>query len=137
MKLMTDRCCAANDSMFLLPFWSVSPNAYCAALVENKMAASANVIHPRSPGDSADKERASVASVVPSSFMVFGGATSSYSFSIRLIIPIPEVSCGLGKNTSRVCDRRFQLRGMGERLAAQQAWRRAATGQPNPVSLGS
>jgi hypothetical protein len=59
------------------------------------MRASANVIHPRSSGGNADKERASVASVVPSSFMAFGGATSSNSFSIRLIIPILEVSCGL------------------------------------------
>ena len=91
MKLITDWCCAANVSMFLLPFWSVSPNAYCAPLVENKMRASTNVIHPRSSGDNADKERASVASVVPSSLMPFGGATSSNSFWIRLI----EVSCGL------------------------------------------
>src|SRR3974390_1208332 len=64
MKLMTERCCAANDSMFLLPSWSVSPNANCALLVENKMRASAKVIQPRSSGGSADKERASGASVV-------------------------------------------------------------------------
>jgi hypothetical protein len=44
--------------------------------------------------DKADKERASVASVVPSSLLAFGGATSSNSFSIKLIIPIQEVSCG-------------------------------------------
>src|SRR5262245_29902517 len=94
MKLMTDWCCAANASMFLLPFWSVSPNAYCAPLVETKMRASANVIHPRSSGGKANKERASVASVVPSSFLAFGGATNSNSFWIKLIIPILEVSCG-------------------------------------------
>src|SRR6516165_1723977 len=93
MKLMTDRCCAANDSIFLLPFWSVSPNAYCAPLVENKMRASANVIHPRSSGGRSNKERESVASVVPSSFLAFGGATNSTSFWIKLIIPILEVSC--------------------------------------------
>ena len=51
--------------------------------------ASANVIHPRSPGGNADKEQASLVSVVPSSFMAFGGAISSNSFSMRLIIPIP------------------------------------------------
>src|SRR6516164_3327551 len=90
MKLMTDWCCAANDSMFLLPSRSVSPNAYCAPLVENKMRASANVIHPRSPGGNADKERASAASVVPSSFMASGGAATSApnSFRIRLMITI-------------------------------------------------
>jgi hypothetical protein len=36
-------------------------------LVENKMRVSPNVIHPRSSGGNADKEWASVASVVPSS----------------------------------------------------------------------
>src|SRR5215469_6957577 len=87
MKLITDRCCAANDSMFLLLSRSVSPNAYCAPLVENKMRASANVIHPRSSGGNADKERASVASVVPLSFMASGGGATSApnSFAIRLI----------------------------------------------------
>src|SRR6516162_2772406 len=90
MKLIVDRCCAANDSMFLLPSRSVSPNAYSAPLVENKMRASANVIHPRSSGGNANKERASVASVVPSSFMASGGAATSapHSFAIRLIIAI-------------------------------------------------
>src|SRR6516162_8331339 len=90
MKLMTERCCAANDSMFLLPSWSVSPNAYCALLVENKMRASTNVIQPRSAGGNADKDRASVASVVPSSFVASGGAGASApnSHAIRLIIPI-------------------------------------------------
>ena len=86
--------CAPNVSMFLLPFWSVSPNAYCAPLVENKTRASANEIHPRSSGGKANKERASVASVVPSSFLAFGGATNSNSFWIKLIIPILEDSCG-------------------------------------------
>src|SRR4029077_20456293 len=77
MKLMTDWCCVANDSMFLLPSRYVSPNAYCAPSVENNMRASPNVIHPRSPGGNADKERASVASVVPSSFLASGGAAAS------------------------------------------------------------
>ena len=77
MKLMTDRYCAANDSMFLLRSSSVSPKAYCAPLVENKMCASANVIYPRSSGGNADKERASVASLVPSSFMASDGAAAS------------------------------------------------------------
>src|SRR6516225_2284967 len=97
MKLMTDRCCAANDSMFFLPSRSVSPNAYGAPFVENKMRASANVIHPRSSGGNADKERASVASVVPSSFMASRGGTASApnSFPIRLFIAILEVSRGL------------------------------------------
>jgi len=77
MKLMTERCCAANDSMFLLPSWSVSPNAYCALLVENKMRASAKVIQPCSSGGNADKERASVASVVLSGFVASGGTAAS------------------------------------------------------------
>src|SRR6516162_11115153 len=95
MKLMTERCCAANDSMFFLPSRSVSPNAYCAPSVENKMRASANVIHPRSSGGNVDKERASVASVVPSSFMTSDGAAASApnNHLMRLIIPILEVSC--------------------------------------------
>src|SRR5262245_59909496 len=95
MKLMTDRCCAANDSMFLLPSWSISPNAYCAASVENKMGASANVIHPRLSGGNGDKERASVASVASSSLMASDGAAASApnSHLMRLIIPILEVSC--------------------------------------------
>src|SRR5215467_11953596 len=95
MKLITDRCCAANDSMFLLPSWSVSPNAYWAPLGENKMRASANVIHPRSSGGNTDKERASVASVVPSSLVASDGAAASApnSHPIRLTIPILEVSC--------------------------------------------
>src|SRR5215475_1088536 len=90
MKFMTDRCCAANDSMFRLASWSVSPNAYSAPLVENKMRASANEIHPRSLGGNADNEQASVASVVPSSFMASGGAAASApnSHPTRLIIPI-------------------------------------------------
>src|ERR1700751_1928213 len=97
MKLMTDRRCAANDSRFLLPSWSASPNAYCASLVENKTRASANVIHPRSSGGNADRERVSVALVVPSSFMASGGAATSApnSFTIRLIIPILKTSRGL------------------------------------------
>src|SRR5262249_38177921 len=94
MKLMTDWCCAANASMFLRPSSSVSPNAYRASLVENKLRASANVIHPRSSGGNADKERASVASVVPSSFMASDGAAASAPNN-HLIIPIVEVSCGL------------------------------------------
>jgi hypothetical protein len=80
--------------MFLLPSWSVSPNAYCAPSVENKMRASANVIHPRSSAGNADKERASVASVVPSSFMASDGAAASplNSQLMRLIIiPILDV----------------------------------------------
>src|SRR5215831_9647692 len=97
MKLMTDRCSAANDSMFLLPSRSFSPNAYCAPLVENKMRASVNVIHPRSSGGNADKERASVVSLVPSSFVASGGAAASApnSIAIKLLIPILEDSCGL------------------------------------------
>jgi hypothetical protein len=39
LHALWERCCAANDSMFFLPSWSVSPNAYCALLVENKMRA--------------------------------------------------------------------------------------------------
>src|SRR5262245_47056426 len=94
MKLMTDRCCAANDSMFLLPSLSVSPNAYCAPSVENKMRASANVIHPRSSAGNVDKESASVASVVPSSFMASDGAAASApnSHPMKLIIPIVAFS---------------------------------------------
>jgi hypothetical protein len=38
------------------------------------MRASPNVIHPRSSGGSADSERASTASVVPSSYVAAGGA---------------------------------------------------------------
>jgi hypothetical protein len=54
------------------------------------MRASANVIHPRSFSGNADKERASVASVVPSSFMASGGAATSApnSHLMKLIIPI-------------------------------------------------
>src|SRR6516162_10355256 len=91
MKLITDRCCAANDSIFLLPSLSVSPNAYCAPLVENKIRASENVIQPRSSDGNADKERASVASVAPSSFVASGGAASSAPniIPIKLLIPIP------------------------------------------------
>src|SRR6516162_6958376 len=94
MKLMTERCCAANDSMFLMPSLSVSPNAYCALLVENKMRASAKLIQPCSSGGYADKERASVASVVLSGFVASGGTAASApnSIPIKLLIPIPEVS---------------------------------------------
>src|SRR3974377_729526 len=102
MKLITERCCAANDSIFLLPFLSVSPKAYCAPLVENKMRASANVIQPRSSGGNTDKERASVASVAPSSFVASGGgaaASAPNSNSKKLLIPIPEVSSRLGGQT--------------------------------------
>src|SRR5215831_9787814 len=83
--------------MFLLPSRSLSPNAYCAPLVENKMRASVNVIHPRSSGGNADKERASVVSLVPSSFVASGGAAASApnSIAIKLLIPILEDSCGL------------------------------------------
>src|SRR6516164_519653 len=77
MKLMTDWCWAANVSMFLLPSSSVSPKAYCPSLVENKVRASANVIHPRSSGGNADNERASAAAVVPSSFITSDGAAAS------------------------------------------------------------
>src|SRR6516165_12614157 len=103
MKLTTERCCVANDSMFLLPSSSVSPNAYCALLVENKMRASAKVIQPRSSGGNADKERASMASVVPSSFVASGGtgASAPNSIPIKLLIPIPEVSCRCGRSSHR------------------------------------
>jgi len=62
------------------------------------MRASANVIHPRSPDGNADKERASAASVVPSSFLASGGAAASAPNSqlMRLIIPILKVSCCAG-----------------------------------------
>src|SRR5262245_23320655 len=91
---MTDRCCAANDSMFRLPSWSISPNPYCARSVENKMRASANVIHPRSSGGNADRERASVASVVALSFGASDGAAAAApnTHLMRLIIRILEVS---------------------------------------------
>ena len=111
MKLMTDRYCAANDSMFLLPSRSVSPNAYCAPSVENKMRASANVIHPPSSGGNANKEWASVASVVPSSLMTSDGVAASApnSHLMRLIIPILEVSCCPGAATNaRVMSTRFK-----------------------------
>ena len=90
LKLMMARRCAANDSIFVLPSSSVSPNAYSAPLTENKARASANVIHPRSSGDNADKEWARVASVVPSSFVASGGVgvPAPNSFPIRLISPI-------------------------------------------------
>jgi hypothetical protein len=79
--------------MFLLPSSSVSPNAYFASFVENKTRASANVIQPRSSGGNADKERASAASVVPSSFVASGGAVASApkSHPIRLVIPITVI----------------------------------------------
>jgi hypothetical protein len=64
MKLMADRCFAANDSMAFSAV--LSPKAYSAGSAENNRAASANVIHPR--GNAAN-ERASAASVVPSSFI--------------------------------------------------------------------
>src|SRR5215472_18768168 len=105
MKLMTDWCCAANVSMFLLPSSSVSPTAYCASLVENKMRASANVIHPRSSGGNADNERARASLVVPSSFMASDGAAASAPNN-HLIIPIVEVSCGLiFRHTARARNR--------------------------------
>jgi hypothetical protein len=63
-------------------------------LVENKMRASANVIHAPWSGDNADNERASVASVVPSSFMASGGA-AAFAPNSHFIIPIVEVSSGL------------------------------------------
>src|SRR5215471_16857869 len=37
MMLMTDLCCLAKASMFFLPSLSVSPNAYCASMIENKV----------------------------------------------------------------------------------------------------
>src|SRR6516225_7932963 len=71
-----------------LPSSSVSPKAYCALLVENRLRASANVIHPRWSGCNADNERASVASVVPSSLVTSGGLSPvPNSFPIRLIFP--------------------------------------------------
>jgi len=90
---MTERCCAANDSMFLLPSRSVSPNAYCARSVENKMRASSNVIHPRSSGGNADKERASAASAVPSSFLSPDGTAASAPNSHLMKLTIPILEC--------------------------------------------
>jgi hypothetical protein len=51
--------------------------------------ASANVIQPRSPAGNVDKERASAASLVPSSLVASDGATASApnSHLIMLIIP--------------------------------------------------
>src|SRR5215469_1815207 len=95
MKLMTDQCCAANDSILLRPSWSDSPNAYCAPLAENKLRASANVIHPRSSGGNADNERTSVASVAPSSFIASDDAAAASAPNSHLVIPIVVVSCGL------------------------------------------
>jgi len=74
IKLTTDWCCAANDSMFFLPSSSVSPNAYWSPLVEKKLRASVNVIHPRSSGGNPDKERASVAVVVSIDLHGTGGS---------------------------------------------------------------
>src|SRR6516164_1571763 len=90
MKLITDWCRAANDSIAFLPSSSVSPKAYGSPLVENDVRASANVIQPRSPADNADKERVSAASLVPSSFMAShrGMVSAPNSRPIRLIIPI-------------------------------------------------
>jgi hypothetical protein len=71
-------------------------------LSPNKMRASANVIQPRSSGGNADKERASVASAVPSSFTASGGAAASgpNSIRIRLNIPILEASQGVFNETA-------------------------------------
>jgi hypothetical protein len=87
---MTARCRAAKDSMVFLPSSSVSPNAYSESLVENKLRASANVIHLRAPAGNADNERASAISVVPSSFVASGGAgvPAPNSLPIRFLIPI-------------------------------------------------
>jgi len=51
--------------------------------------------HPRSSAGKAAKERASVASVVPSSFLASGGAGTSVPNSIprKLLNPILEDSC--------------------------------------------
>jgi hypothetical protein len=58
--------------------------------MENKLRASANVIHARSPDGNADNERPSAASLVPSSLLASGGseAPAPNSFPIRLVIPI-------------------------------------------------
>src|SRR4029077_13086557 len=54
------------------------------------MRASPNVIHPRSSGGNADNDRASAASVVPSSFIASAGEGTPIpnSFPIRTIIPM-------------------------------------------------
>jgi hypothetical protein len=48
-------------------FSSSSPNAYCRSSVENRRAASASEIHPRSPSASFSDDDASASSLVPES----------------------------------------------------------------------
>src|SRR6516165_3234421 len=91
MKLITDWCRAANDSMAFLPSSSVSPKAYSASLVENEVRASANVIQPRAPAGNADKERASAASLAPSSFAASGGAVALAPSHLITLIPYRSV----------------------------------------------
>jgi hypothetical protein len=72
---------------------TVSPKAYSAPLLENKVRASANVIHPHSSGGNADKERASAASLVPSSFMASSGAAAPAPNSLPIRLNIPMGNC--------------------------------------------
>jgi hypothetical protein len=77
------------------------------------------VIHPRSSGGNADKERASVASVVPSSFMASGGAAASAPniHPTRLIIPILEISFSPARLAHRQVAERHQYRDRARRVS--------------------
>src|ERR1700704_1335502 len=74
MNCSEQRCCVENRASRSLPASSISPNAYCGCSLENRRAASANVIHPRSPVGKLRNEDASALSLVPDSLGASGGA---------------------------------------------------------------
>src|SRR4051812_23913108 len=73
MNCGEQRCCVENCPSRSLPASSISPNAYSGRSLENRRAASASVIHPRSPAGNPCNEEPSALSLAPDSRGPSGG----------------------------------------------------------------
>src|SRR3954468_23919768 len=83
MNCGEQRCCVENRASRSLPASSISPKAYSGCSLENRRAASASVIHPRSPAGKPCNDEPSALSLAPDSRGPSGGAVGGLNIFLR------------------------------------------------------